>query len=313
MVKITDVLHFLDKRDIRYTFTGENTFSFENFCPLNAPTKKSITWIRHAETLDVGKLNAVNGLLLAAEYGSDIRGAKFPILYVPNVHRTFFRLLERFFPEWDPDRKKPGIASSAVVETDKIGEGVYIGHHTYVGPEAEIGDHVTILNNVSIHGRVSIGDHTIIESGSSIGVCGFGQYWDEDGDPHTVVHVGSVKIGSHVKIGANNGIARGCLGETVIEDYVQTDNLVHIAHNDHIKRGAVIACGTSIAGSTTVGSNVWLAPGSVLNNSISVGDHGMVGLGGVAVKDVPGRKVVFGVPAKVLGDRKPEEIHRKEW
>ncbi len=181
MVKITDVLHFLDKRDIRYTFTGENTFSFENFCPLNAPTKKSITWIRHAETLDVGKLNAVNGLLLAAEYGSDIRGAKFPILYVPNVHRTFFRLLERFFPEWDPDRKKPGIASSAVVETDKIGEGVYIGHHTYVGPEAEIGDHVTILNNVSIHGRVSIGDHTIIESGSSIGVCGFGQYWDEDG------------------------------------------------------------------------------------------------------------------------------------
>ncbi len=303
MTDIKEVLNFLEANSIKYKFSGCRDFAFQTYCPLNMLKSNSITWVRHAENLDIKALNRVPGLLLLAELGAEVPGAAFPVIYAENAHRTFFRILSRFFEEQDPDRHEPQIASTAVVETKSVGEGIYVGHHTYIGPYAVIGNHVKIFHNVTIQGHVVIGDYTTIESGTSIGVCGFGQYWDEEGNPVTVAHMGGVRIGRHVKIGANNGISRGCLADTIIEDYVQTDNLVHIAHNDVIRKGAILTANAVISGSTTVGENVWLAPGSILNNSIHVGDNAFLGLGAVATKDVPAGKVVIGMPAKVLRDR----------
>lgn len=303
MIAIADILVFLKERNIKFSFSGDESFCFETFCPLNNLKPYAITWIRNSENLNTNELNSVEGIILVAELNSKIQNASFPVIYVENVHRTFFRILPYFFKECDPDYRKPGIAASAVVETEDIGKDVYIGHHTYIGPNVSIGNNVQILNNVTIQGRVTIGDYTIIESGTTIGACGFGQYWDEEGNPVTVAHMGGVRIGHHVKIGANNGISRGCLADTIIEDYVQTDNLCHIAHNDVIKRGAILTANSVISGSTTVGENAWLAPGSLLNNAITVGKDAFLGLGAVATKNVPENKVVVGMPAKPLRDR----------
>lgn len=303
MIKISEVLTFLEMSNIKYIYDGNQDIAFETFCPLNLLKENSITWVRNAERLEVNAINKIKGIVLVAELDSKIRGNLFPIIYVDNAHRTFFRILPHFFKENDPDNRKSGIASTAVMETQNIGKDLYVGHHTYIGSEVEIGNHVTILNNVTIQGRVTIGDYTIIESGTTIGACGFGQYWDEAGNPVTVIHMGGVIIGHHVKIGANNGISRGCLADTIIEDYVQTDNLCHIAHNDVIQKGAILTANSVLSGSTTVGENAWLAPGSLLNNSITVGKDAFLGLGAVATKDVPENKVVVGMPAKPLRDR----------
>lgn len=303
MIQISEVLAFLDEREIKHSFDGNPDAAFETFCPLNTPKPRAITWVRKAENLDVERLNAVEGLVLVAELGAHIENAGFSVIYAENAHRTFFRILPHFFREQDPDYREPGIASTAVVETSKIGERLYVGHHTYIGPEVEIGNNVTILNNVTIQGHVSIGNDTVIESGTTIGACGFGPSRDEEGNPSMVAHLGGVRIGSHVKIGANNAISRGCLSDTVIEDYVQTDNLCHIAHNDLIRKGALLTANSVISGSATIGENAWLAPGSLVNNGITVGKDAFFGLGAVATKDVPENKVVVGMPAKPLRDR----------
>lgn len=178
-----------------------------------------------------------------------------------NVHRTYFRILGFFFEQENPDFLEERIENTAIVETDHIGNGVYIGHHSYIGPHVCIGDHVKIHHNVTIQGNVTIGEHTTIESGARIGVCGYGPYWDENKKPVLVPHLGGVRIGSNVYVGANTCIARGCLGDTVLEDYVKVDNLVHIAHNDHICAGAMVVAGATVCGSAIVKNDAWIAPG----------------------------------------------------
>jgi UDP-3-O-[3-hydroxymyristoyl] glucosamine N-acyltransferase len=65
----------------------------------------------------------------------------------------------------------------------------------------------------------------------------------------------------------------------------------------------MLTANTVISGSTTVGENAWLAPGTLLNNSIEVGDDCFTGIGTVVTKDAPGGKIVVGAPAKILRDR----------
>ena len=237
-----------------------------------------------------------------AELGAEFSGAQFPILYAENAHRTFFRILARFFADEDPENRAAGIAATAVVESGHIGDSVYIGHHSCIGGDVVIGNHVQILNNVSIQGKVSIGDYTVIESGTCIGTCGYGHYTDEEGYPICVPHLGGVHIGAHVKIGANCVVARGCLADTVIEDYAKIDALSHIAHNVHVGSRAMVI-NSLVSGSATIGENAWLAPGTVVNTAATVGQGSFLGLGTIATKDVPPGKLAVGVPARVVRDR----------
>lgn len=300
---IHEILGYLDCLGETYEAVCPDNREIEGFCPLNNLKKNSITWVRNSADTPVTALNRAEGMLLIAELGNAIEGLEVPVIYISNAHRAFFRIVGHFFAFRDPENRKPYIAPTAVVETTMVGEGLYVGHHTYIGDQVRIGRNVTVLNNVTIQGKVTIGDCTVIESGTTIGACGFGHYDDEEGDPVCVPHFGGVVIGNHVKIGANNAIARGCLADTVIEDYVKTDNLCHIAHNDHIRKGAMLTAGTVISGSVTVGEHAWLAPGTLLNNGIQVGDWAFTGIGCVATKDVPDGKVVVGIPARVLRDR----------
>jgi len=303
MIKITDVLGYLKKKEVEFRYEGAMDFAFETYCPLNTLKKCSITWTRDPEKVNIAELNSVEGIILVADLNASFTKTEFPVLYVKNPHRSFFRILEEFFSAENPEHRVVSIARTAIVETEAIGEALYVGHHTYIGADVKIGNRVRILNNVTIQGKVTIGDDTIIESGTVIGACGFGHYRDENGNPVCVPHLGGVMIGHHVKIGAGNTISRGCLADTIIEDYVQTDNLCHIAHNDHIKRGAMLTACAEISGSVTIGENVWLGPGTCVNNSIEIGAECRTGIGTVVTKSQPENKVLVGVPARILRDR----------
>ncbi len=303
MKMLKQIINVLQQYGIDYEYSGDPEYSFEAFCPLNCLKDNCIIWARGRENLNIEEINRYHNMLIFLEKGISVPELQCEKIYVEKVHRTYFRVLSVLFNELDPLNRKAGISKSAVIETTNIGEELYVGNQSYIGPDVVIGNNVTIMNNVTIQGYVTIGDETVIESGTVIGVCGFGYYHDEEGHPVCVPHFGGVRIGSHVMIGANNAISRGCLADTIIEDYVKTDNMCHIAHNDHIKQGAMLTANTVISGSTTVGENVWLAPGTLLNNSIVVGDNSYTGIGAVATKDIPAGKVVVGMPAKVLRDR----------
>lgn len=179
-----------------------------------------------------------------------------------------------------------------------------IGQNVVIEDGCKISEGVVIEHNVVIHSGTKIGKNSRIRSCSSIGGDGFGFERMEDGEPLRFTHLGGVIVGDNVEVGSCTTIARGTLSNTIIEDHVKIDNLVHIAHNCHIKRGAFIIACAEISGGVVIGENAWIAPNSCTHQKISVGDNAIVGLGAVVTKDVPTNTVYAGNPAKKIRDIK---------
>jgi UDP-3-O-[3-hydroxymyristoyl] glucosamine N-acyltransferase len=120
---------------------------------------------------------------------------------------------------------------------------------------------------------------------------------------------GGVSIGNRVEIGANTCVDRGTLNDTILEDDVKIDNLVHIAHNAIIKKRAYIIAGSIIQGSVTICEDAYIAPGAIIMNQKTVGRNSLIGMGAVVNKDVTENIVVTGYPAKEIST--PIEKARK--
>lgn len=216
---------------------------------------------------------------------------------------------------------RPTIHSSAIVSADAhIGDGVTIGPFSVVhagatiGPGSTIGSHCVLgeptadfyggpqdeVRPCVIGPSSVIRSHTVIYQGASIGPgfeCGH----------RVTIREGSV-IGTGVRIGTQSDLQ----GDLVVGDYVRMHSSVFIPAR------------------TTIEDFVWLFPGVTLTNDphppsdsctqgptirrfaavgaravvmpgIEIGEHALVGAMSLVTKDVPGRTVVVGAPAKQIG------------
>ena len=143
-------------------------------------------------------------------------------------------------------------ASVVIGERSTIGENTYVGPGTVIGPDCHIGENCRFLANACIVKNVRIGARGLFHPGVVIGSDGFGNAMTPDGWVK-VPQVGGVRVGNDVEIGANTAIDCGSIGDTVLEDGVRIDNLVHIAHNVRIGEHTAIAALAGFAGSTTIG------------------------------------------------------------
>lgn len=178
--------------------------------------------------------------------------------------------------------------------TAKIGAGVVIG------PGCEVGANVVIEPNAVIMNRTRIGANSLIRANATIGSAGFGYERDENGKALRFVHLGGVQIGCDVEIGANTCIARGTLGDTVIEDGAKIDNLVHIAHNVRVCRDAFVIAGAEISGGCRIGIAAWIGPNVCIREKIDIGDSAFIGIGATVIANVPPGEVHAGNPARRL-------------
>src|SRR5690606_30391124 len=135
--------------------------------------------------------------------------------------------------------------TATVDRSASVGAGCVIGENAVVGANVRIGPNCTVERDVSIgpdtriHGNVVlchevvIGARCILHPGVVIGADGFGQARDGEGW-FKVPQLGSVRIGDDVEIGANTTVDRGALDDTVIENGVELDNQIQVAHNVRI-------------------------------------------------------------------------------
>lgn len=214
---------------------------------------------------------------------------------VDDPRREFARAVTYFFTR----DGSGGVSQHAVVdETAQIGPNTSIGSGAYIAPGVLIGRNCRIgANTVLLEGTV-IGDDTSVGPNCTIGYVGFGYAREQDGSPVLVPHSGGVLIGSHVDIGANTCIDRGTLNDTIIEDHVKIDNLVHIAHNCRIEKGAFVIATAILCGGVQIGPRAWVAPNASVREQLRVGADAVVGLASTVVKHVPDGATVVGSPAR---------------
>ena len=164
----------------------------------------------------------------------------------------------------------------------EIGDECVISAHVILYRGTKIGNEVMIGDLVSIREQNVVGDKSIIARLIST-------------EPRTIIgkrvrtaavtHLTSdmiieddAFIGSHISTTNDNKMGRGIAG---------------VYRGPHIKRGA------------RIGSNATLLPGIV------IGEEAVVAAGALVSRDVPARKIVMGVPAKVVRDVPEDELLRK--
>lgn len=281
-------------------FCKQNSYQFENFEPLALEIELSFSSISNSKPNSISwtKENNINAtqiqssVLICEETAVFSPLSGLPLIRTVNPRLCFTKLLSYATGKVSSN---PEIAKTAVIHPlAKIASTVSVGEFTVIGKNVEIGDYTNIGNHVVIAEGVKIGNHCRIKSNSVIGENGFGYQDDEVGNPLFIPHIGSVRIGNQVDIGANCVIARGTLDDTLVGDFVKIDDLVFIAHNCSIGRfSKIIAC-AEISGSVTVGERSWIGPNSSIIDRISLGDKSFIGIGALVNRSTNPEMVVPG-------------------
>jgi len=176
-------------------------------------------------------------------------------------------------------------ANVFIDENCSIGERVFIGPGVVIGPRCTIGDGARLLANVTVVQDVQMGERCIVHPGAVIGSDGFGNTMC-DGAWLKVPQLGSLRIGDDVEIGANASIDRGAIDDTVIENGVRIDNLVHVAHNVQIGEHSALAASTGIAGSTVIGKRCMFAGQAGIDGHLNICDDVIVGGAAIITKNI---------------------------
>ena len=186
-----------------------------------------------------------------------------------------------------------------ISETAVVGKGAYIEPNCVIGHGVTIGENATILSGTVIR-HATIGDNFIANEQSVIGSSGFTMAEDEDGNKIRIPTLGHVIIGDNVEVGAHDNISCGSGGDTVLEDFVKLDALVHIGHDTHLHKNVEITAGVTISGFCELGEHAYVGVNAVLRNRIKVGENAFIGMGSNVTKSVEANTTVAGNPAKIF-------------
>lgn len=184
-----------------------------------------------------------------------------------------------------------------------LGENVRIGENAHIEPMALIGHDVVIGKNAFIGAgavikNAVIGDDFVCNAHAVIGSPGFTMCEDEEGNKLRIPSMGRVVIGNFVEVGVGDNISVGSSGDTVIEDYVKLDVLIHIGHDVHIQKNAELTAGAIVGGFDQIGERAYCGLNAAIRNRVSVGADGFIGMGAVVTKSVEPGVTVVGNPAK---------------
>ena len=180
-----------------------------------------------------------------------------------------------------------------------IAQTALIHEKATIASSVSIGENCLIGAGVVIYPNVQIGNNCVIEANTVIGNAGFGVIRNAS-STIMIPHIGGVKIGDNVRIGALSTIDKGTLRTTSIGAFTRIDDKVHVSHNCDIGSRNIICAGVNIAGSVVTGNDVWLGLGCNVKQKIKIEDGATIGIGANVFQDITKNKSMFGYPAKRL-------------
>jgi UDP-3-O-[3-hydroxymyristoyl] glucosamine N-acyltransferase len=186
------------------------------------------------------------------------------------------------------------VAASAWVGPNAvIGAGAVVGERCSIGPNSvleegvRLGDDCRLEAGVTLLRGVVTGSRCSFKAGAVVGSDGFGFAPDSDGYVK-VPHLGTVRLGDDVEVGANTTIDRGTIGDTVIGDGVKLDNQVQVGHNCRIGAHTVIAGCTGVSGSSVIGSRCMIGGAVGIAGHLEIGDEVVVTGYSLVTHSLPG-------------------------
>jgi acyl-[acyl carrier protein]--UDP-N-acetylglucosamine O-acyltransferase len=193
------------------------------------------------------------------------------------IHRELHRRPGHYWTDF-PTEVEPG---ATVDSSARVAErNVRIGAGSVIGPGAVIQE------------RSIIGEYCSIGPGTVIGTDAFELVEIEDRS-ELLAQAGGVRIGNNCVFLSGVMVAHSAFATfTDIEAECGFDNLVHVAHDCLIGRGAQVAAGAVLAGRVTLGEHCFVGPNATISNGVTIGGRAEVTLGSTVIRDVAeGQKV----------------------
>jgi acetyltransferase-like isoleucine patch superfamily enzyme len=183
--------------------------------------------------------------------------------------------------------KMPMRAANSAVTKDqelspaRVGDNCIIGTHVVIYRGCAIGQKVLIADLSTVRENVTVGDFTIVGRGVAIeNFCNIGRY---------------VKLETNVYVTAYSDIGDRCF----LAPGVVTSNDNYVGRTEerfkHFK-GVILKKGARI------GVNATILPGKTVH------EDALVAAGALVTSDVPAKKIVAGMPAKVFRDVPEEQL-----
>lgn len=173
------------------------------------------------------------------------------------------------------------LKSREALEPARIGDRCLLGTAAVVYAGARIGRNVLVADYASVREDVEIGDFTIVGRGVAVeNACRIGSY---------------VKLETGSYVTAKSVVGDRCFVAPFVA--MTNDNFLGRTQKRH-----ALTKGPTLEKGARVGGNATLLPG------VTIGEDAVVGAGSVVTRDVPPRKIVIGVPARVWRDTPAEEL-----
>lgn len=268
------ILDIIDKLNIDGKLIGDENAVFSSASSVFYPKEDSITFCDSKNFNRIEKIvSSINPsvIILPKNINVELNKKNMTYFLVDDPMSVFIQIVDYCFPKV---RNLSGIHSTAIIT-----------------------DAVTLGKNVTISPYCTIGFE------------GFG-FIKKDGEEkyHNFPHYERVIIEDDVEIFPFTNIDRGALTDTVIGKGTKIDHYCHIGHNVKIGKNCIITACVVIAGSVTIGDNVYIGINSSIRDYIHIGNNVTIGMGSVVVRDVPDNMIVYGNPAK---NHKKEPLEKK--
>lgn len=297
LVKICDVIRFLDNEVIAVLGLMDDDLYIDNIPDVNTVTETSLDWVNSSKEnkQSIAEDSRARVLVVdeSIQYSPILKVQNKVLLVVKQPRKTMAHIASHFFV----NKQTPGIHPSAVIDDNAIIDGTsHIGAGCVVG-KAKIGAGTVLMPNVVVYDDVCIGDNCLIQAGAVIGTDGLGCIRDSEGKLTKFPHLGGVVIGNDVEIGANCQVAKGAFSDTIIENGCKINGLCFIAHNCHLEENVWITGDTMLCGSVHVKKNSTIFSNVIIREQRVIGEKVTIGMGSVVTKNVPDGETWIGAPA----------------
>ncbi len=273
------------------TLVGDGAIEITGVAPLEDAKAGELSFVLDETKGLVAETSNASALIVPNEFSLSVK----TLIKVNNPRLAMAKVLADFAPV---DDLQEGISPQAYVGKNvTMGKRVSVYPFAYIGDDCEVGDDSVIYPNVTLYPRTKIGKRCKIHAGTVIGVDGFG-FVQADKHFVKVPQIGRVIVEDDVEIYANNSIARGTMGPTIIGKGTKLDNMNHVAHNVKIGSDCAITVMNAFAGSSSVGDRVQMSGQCAVAPHTHIGDDSIVmGKTGIT-KNFPARSVLLGYPAQ---------------